>query len=215
MDSSDVKSREDLSHCVSAGSGMTDLVGCRMLCKSVSSCTAIHWNPQNRCTLYSCREEVKLEVKGVGTASLRRGQDPADLVEEFAAKATQSGHNFNVETMKDMMKYFCTHVPCSRPIVSSIRLKVNGIGRLEVLPFEEPAAVVERFSVHAFEKGHGINIDNMKEMLAFFCERRSCHRGIRSTLKLEVGSVGTLYSLKSHTHESHSNTTHSQIQAHF
>jgi hypothetical protein len=164
--------------------------------------------------LYSCRDEVNLEVKGVGTATLRRGQDPADLVEEFAVKATESGHSFNVETMKDMMKYFCTHVPCSRPIISSIRLKVSGIGRLEVLPFEEPAAVVERFSVQAFEKGHDINIDSMKEMLAFFCERRSCHRGIRSTLKLEVGSVGTLYSLKSHTHEKVTQTLRNRIQAH-
>ena len=164
-----------------------------MLCKSVSTCTAIHWIPRSQCTLYSCREEVKLEVQGVGSATVKLGQEPADVVEEFAAKATEKGHSFNLKTMSDMMKYFCKYVPCARAIVSSIQLDVKGIGRLEVLPFEEPASVVERFSVQAFEKGHNnINVESMNEMLAFFCERRSCHRGIGPALKLNIGSVGTL-----------------------
>ena len=57
---------------------------------------------------------LDLDVEGVGRASVRIWQDPADVVEAFARAALQAGINFPDEGMVQMLEYFCARRPCKR-----------------------------------------------------------------------------------------------------
>ena len=97
----------------------------------------------------------------------------------------------NVETMLAALEWFCARRSCHRPITGPHRLVVNGVGNITVRPFQDPAAVVERFSAQASEMGYTINAESMLQMLSYFCERRSCHRRLTGpwTLQLDVANV--------------------------
>ena len=57
---------------------------------------------------------LKLKVDGVGSERGGPRQDPADVVEAFAAQAMKAGFPISGEGMKQMMQYFCSRRPCSR-----------------------------------------------------------------------------------------------------
>ena len=48
-----------------------------------------------------------LNVEGVGSMTVNPNQDPADVVESFAAQAVQAGVPITGESMIQMMEYFC------------------------------------------------------------------------------------------------------------
>ena len=113
------------------------------------------------------------------------------MIERFSSAATAAGLQMNVETMLAALEWFCARRSCHRPITGPHRLVVNGVGIITVGPFQDPAAVVERFSAQASEMGYGITADAMLQMLSYFRERRSCHRRLTGpwTLQLDVANV--------------------------
>ncbi len=136
----------------------------------------------------AAQQPITLNVDGVGSATVRPDQDPADVVEAFAKAATEAGIGIGGEDMMSMMNYFCTKRPCTRlelqlpaaggaggagaPIV----LEVQGVGSATCRPNEEPADVVEAFVKAATEAGVDVADADMVAMLTYFCERRACSR---------------------------------------
>merc|ERR1712100_748088 len=82
----------------------------------------------------AAEQPISLEIKGVGTAVVQPGQDPADAVEDFTAQAIAAGHEITGEGMTQMMEYFCQQKACKRTQLTlpapeqPITLEVNGVG---------------------------------------------------------------------------------------
>ena len=64
---------------------------------------------------------VVLDVDGVGQATVRIWEDPADVVEMFARAALQAGVDFPDQGMVQMLEYFCARRPCKRTQLQSQR----------------------------------------------------------------------------------------------
>merc|ERR1719454_2738767 len=96
-------------------------------------------------------QPITLNVEGVGSLTVNPNQDPADVVESFAAQAVQAGVLITGESMVQMMEYFCSRRQCSRMQISPpqqqmgsmaqqqqqaqpITLNVEGVGSLTVNP---------------------------------------------------------------------------------
>merc|ERR1711981_298285 len=63
-------------------------------------------------------QPITLNVEGVGSLTVNPNQDPADVVESFAAQAVQAGVPITGESMVQMMEYFCSRRQCSRMQIS-------------------------------------------------------------------------------------------------
>ena len=133
---------------------------------------------------------LTLQIQGVGNLTVRGDEDPATSVERFAAKATEAGHRFNLDTMTQMLSWLCERRRCGRPLTGPVLLNVTGAGELTVMSFEEPAAKVEEFARKAVAAGIPFNVETMEAMLNSLCQQRSCFRGIAKPLTLNVTEVG-------------------------
>ena len=166
---------------VEAGLGMTRQSAQQML----------EWFCQRRVCRRGLTRPLTLAIGEVGNVTVRPFEEPAYVIERFSSAATAAGLQMNVETMLAALEWFCARRSCHRPITGPHRLVVNGVGNITVRPFQDPAAVVERFSAQASEMGYAINAESMLQMLSYFCERRSCHRRLTGpwTLQLDVANV--------------------------
>jgi hypothetical protein len=125
---------------------------------------------------------LKLKVDGVGSVMCGPRQDPADVVEAFAAQAIKAGFPISGEGMKQMMQYFCSRRPCARmqiampQVAQPVTMNIEGVGQVTVNPNQDPADVVEEFTRQALEAGVPMTGDAMKQMMEYFCSRRKCER---------------------------------------
>jgi hypothetical protein len=116
-------------------------------------------------------QPISLEIKGVGTAVVQPGQDPADAVEEFVTQANAAGHSIDGEGMMQMMEYFCSQKTCVRTqlvqpaVAQPITLEVSGVGTAVVQPGVDPADAVEAFAAQANAAGHSIDGEGMVQMM--------------------------------------------------
>lgn len=132
-------------------------------------------------------QPIKLDVTGVGSLTVQPWQEPADMVETFAAQAIQNGVGMSGEGMKQMMEYFCSRRECRRlnlqmlqqqqqQQAQPITLNVEGVGSMTVQPNQDPADVVESFAAQAVQAGVPITGESMIKMMEYFCSRRQCNR---------------------------------------
>ena len=68
---------------------------------------------------------VQLNVKGVGRVVAEAWEEPADVVERFAAKAAAAGHAMSSEAMQQIHAYFCERKACTRALAGT-----HGSGKL-------------------------------------------------------------------------------------
>merc|ERR1711988_1126557 len=132
------------------------------------------------CARRKCARQLSklltLNVKDVGTVVCQPWEDPADAVENFALRASQAGHGMTEESMQQMHNFFCERRRCARQLSSKLTLNMKGLGTLVVLPWEDPADSVENFAAQAVTAGIEVGAPGMKQMMEFFCARRSCNR---------------------------------------
>ena len=149
-----------------------------------------------------------LNVEGIGKITVGALQDPADAVENFAQLVVDKGIAFGFEQMKELMEYFCKRRTCSRlelvpptPKPEALDLEIKGVGKITVLPTQDPADVVEEFTRQARAAKFLISGEDMIKMMEYFCARRSCNRrqlnpdvGMVSSdgIKLNVEGVGSV-----------------------
>merc|ERR1711981_589170 len=72
-------------------------------------------------------QPITLNVEGVGSLTVNPNQDPADVVESFAAQAVQAGVPMTGESMVQMMEYFCSRRQCSRMQISPPQQQMGGM----------------------------------------------------------------------------------------
>ncbi|KAH8068344.1 hypothetical protein JL721_6923 [Aureococcus anophagefferens] len=142
--------------------------------------------------LPAARAALTLEVKPLGNVTVLATQEPAYMVEKFAAAATAAGADVTGETMRSMMAWFCDRRSCHRPVAPPLTLALTGVGNVTVRPWQEPAERVERFSIAADAAGAAMNVETMADMLAYFCARRACFRPLRPPLTLGLEGVGNV-----------------------
>jgi len=135
---------------------------------------------------------IDLNVNGVGRIVVEAWEEPAEVVERFAAKAVAAGHGMNAEAMGQMHAYFCERKACTRQLTGPLTLTIEGLGQCECKPWEEPATAVERFAAAVVAAGGPMSKEAMMEMMAWFCKRRTCSRRLAGKLTLEVKGVGTV-----------------------
>ena len=133
-----------------------------------------------------------LEVKPLGNVTVLATQEPAYMVEKFAAAATAAGADVSGEAMRSMMAWFCDRRSCHRPVAPPLTLALTGVGNVTVRPWQEPAERVERFAIAAAAAGAAMNVETMADMLAYFCARRACFRPLRPPLTLGLEGVGNV-----------------------
>jgi hypothetical protein len=148
------------------------------------------------CGRRSCRRPLArpwtLGVADVGNLTVHPYQEPAYMVELFAAKATEGGVPFTVETMAKMLEWFCARRSCFRGLGGAHTLRVTDVGNLTVTPTQDPASQVERFAAAAGAAGVNVGAASMLNMYVWFCERRSCFRPLTGPLKLSLEGVGNV-----------------------
>mgnify|MGYP003312972862 CR=1 FL=1 len=120
---------------VEAGLGMTRQSAQQML----------EWFCQRRVCRRGLTRPLTLAIGEVGNVTVRPFEEPAYVIERFSSAATAAGLQMNVETMLAALEWFCARRSCHRPITGPHRLVVNGVGNITVRPFQDPAAVVERY----------------------------------------------------------------------
>ena len=59
-------------------------------------------------------QEVSLDVTGIGKIVVPVGQEPADVVEQFAAQAKEAGHNVDGNAMVQILTELCKLKQCNR-----------------------------------------------------------------------------------------------------
>jgi hypothetical protein len=119
--------------------------------------------------------QVSLDVTGVGTIVVQPGQEPADVVEQFAAQAAQAGHNIDAGAMGQIMAALCKLKKCNRAL-APVKLDVTGVGTIVVQPGQEPADVVEQFAAQAAQAGHLIDSTALGTIMKALCKKVRCNR---------------------------------------
>ena len=127
-------------------------------------------------------QPIKLDVSNIGSLTVQPWQEPADMVETFAAQAIQGGIPMSGDGMKQMMEYFCSRRECRRlnlrmpQQAQPLTLNVEGVGSMTVNPNQDPADVVESFAAQAVQAGVPITGESMIQMMEYFCSKRECRR---------------------------------------
>jgi hypothetical protein len=73
-------------------------------------------------------QPITLNVEGVGSMTVQSNQDPADVVESFAAQATEAGVAITGESMIKMMEYFCSRRQCNRMQIRPPQVQQQAMG---------------------------------------------------------------------------------------
>lgn len=123
-----------------------------------------------------------------GDVAVRTGEEPADAVTRFAVGAVAAGCEFGPADLKPTMDYLCARTKCTR-LPTSYELDVTGIGKMIVLPWQEPAAAVEAFTRRAAKQGHLFDMDGVRTLMQYFCARMKCIRQPASET-LDVPEIG-------------------------
>ena len=106
---------------------------------------ALHGHPRVNCTKRSVPPAIELTVEGVGKVSLLPWNEAATVVEAFAMTANEAGFNVGIDGMEQILAYFCARTQCRRGLVGDLALEIEGIAKVVVRPWEEPASAIERF----------------------------------------------------------------------
>lgn len=149
------------------------------------------------CASRSCHRPLAppltLALADVGNLTVMPYEDPPRSVERFAAAASAQGIAMNTETMASMLEWFCGKRSCRRPLAPPLTLALTDVGNLTVHPYQEPAYMVELFAARCTDaRVPGFGVETAESMLAWFCERRSCFRGLAGPKTLAVTGVGNL-----------------------
>ena len=100
-----------------------------------------------------------------------------DVVHKFARAAHAAGFAAvrSRDTLQSIVDTFCQQRTCTRPTVEeSIALTIDGVGVITVLPWIEPADVVEELAVLSAKGGNALTATNLEEIMTHFCTRVLC-----------------------------------------
>ena len=147
------------------------------------------------CDKRPCRKRLnprlELNVTSVGLLVVEAWEQPADVVEQFAAAAVAAGHALTETGMRSLYEWCCRRRGCARDLAPRLAVNASALGLAVCEPYEEPAAAVERLASDAARRGVAVARGDVDAAMRWFCARRSCSRMPRG-LTLEVREVGTL-----------------------
>merc|ERR1719502_561494 len=100
------------------------------------------------CTRKPCARELSktlsLNVSDVGLMVVQPGEDPADVVEEFAVQAGAAGLSLPLDDLSKFHAHFCEQRPCRRRLQPYV-MRVDGLGEVVVGVGEDPTDTVLAF----------------------------------------------------------------------
>ena len=116
----------------------------------------------------------------LGTIVCEPWEEPANLVQQYALKALEAGFKLSEQDLTPLLEKICASTICLK---ASYRLpeepqslNVEGIGKIVLGAFDEPADVVEIFAQKAIDAGLNVDGAAMKQIMEYFCAKRKCNR---------------------------------------
>jgi len=124
-------------------------------------------------------ETIKLSTQ-YGVIACEPWDEPADLVEKYALALLQKGVALGQSELTPILQKLCEATICLKNtyrVPEKVEtLNVEGIGKLTVGALEEPADLVERFAQQVVDAGGSFGFEEMKQLMQYFCARRTCNR---------------------------------------
>mgnify|MGYP006160751447 FL=1 len=135
------------------------------------------------CNQRTCQEALPETIKlstQYGVIACEPWDEPADLVEKYALALLQKGVALGQSELTPILQKFCEATICLKNtyrVPEKVEtLNVEGIGKLTVGALEEPADLVERFAQQVVDAGGSFGFEEMKQLMQYFCARRTCNR---------------------------------------
>jgi hypothetical protein len=105
-------------------------------------------------------------------------QDAASVVEALqqaqVEAGVQGGTGLELQSLQQVLAYFCDRKKCPRSLADPIPLAVEGIGRLLVKPDQFVADVVGAFGAE-----HDLGQEELTMLMQYFCARRPCFKPLQ------------------------------------
>jgi hypothetical protein len=109
--------------------------------------------------------------------------EPAEAIETRLLEILERGGSQSSVTQREAMlvlQQVCERTVCFRSTLRvpepALQLTVEGIGQITVGSLQDPADAVEAFALAASGAGVPFGFDQMKELMEYFCGRRTCTR---------------------------------------
>ena len=132
------------------------------------------------CIASASAADLTINFGAVGSVTCPETAEPIDVVHKFARAAHLKGfvEVQSVAALQQLVTAFCMQRKCERPkLAPEVTLEINGLGTIRVLPWVEPATVVEELALLA---GRGaetetLTSDNLKQIMAALCAKVVCN----------------------------------------
>lgn len=125
---------------------------------------------------------VTVEVEGVGTAVARFGEEPAEVVERFAAAARSQGRPLALGEANLVLDALCARAPfCHVRTLEEVVIEVDSVGNVTVEVGQEPSDAARAFLHAAREAGHVVDANGAEGLMRALCARKAC------TVPLDLG----------------------------
>ena len=131
------------------------------------------------CFASTSTADLTINFGDVGSVSCPDTAEPIDIVQQFARAAHLKGFEEvrSVASLQQLITAFCMQRECERPkLAPEITLEIKGLGTIQVLPWIEPATVVEELALLAGrgEATETLTGDNLKQIMKSLCAKVVC-----------------------------------------
>lgn len=130
-----------------------------------------------------------IDVKGIGRLTVAAGQEPADAIASFAARATHNGHTFTYSNMTAAYDTICSRVLCKSQLLGPLVINVS-FGECVCQAFQDPVDAVLECVRGAIKHGLGMTRYQVEEMVSKFCSLKVCVVELPPALTFHVSPLG-------------------------
>lgn len=130
-----------------------------------------------------------IDVKGIGRLIVEAGQEPADAIASFAARATHNGHTFTYSDMTAVYDTICSRTLCKSQLLGPLYINVS-IGECVCQAFQDPVDAILECVRAAVKQGLGATRYQVEEMVSNFCSLKLCVLELPPALTFHVTPLG-------------------------